>query len=67
MEEIHKLRAQINNIVHSNFPDINIGFTSNLKPPSTLQVRSCRNLTSRVTDLLSEAEGFETTPHCRFH
>lgn len=38
MEEIHKLRSQINGIVQSNFPDTDIGYTSNLKPPSALQV-----------------------------
>ena len=38
MEEIHKLRAQISNIVSTNFPDIDGGFTPNLVPPSDLQV-----------------------------
>lgn len=38
MEEIHKLRAQISNIVSTNFPDIDGGFTPDLAPPSDLQV-----------------------------
>ena len=67
MEEIHKLRAQINAIVQSNFPDVNIGFASDLKPPSALQVWFCRYLTFRDTDLLPKAEGFEATPYCRVH
>ena len=40
MEEIHKLRAQISNIVQTNFPDVPTGFDSNLQPPSALQVRA---------------------------
>jgi ATP-dependent RNA helicase DHX37/DHR1 len=39
MEEIHKLRAQISNIVHTNFPDADAGFTSNLPPPRDIQVK----------------------------
>ena len=38
MEEIHKLRAQINSIVQVNFPDLNTEFVANLLPPNTLQV-----------------------------
>lgn len=38
MEEIHKLRAQINNIVQANFPGVDTGYVSNLGPPSALQV-----------------------------
>lgn len=38
MEEVHKLRGQINSIVQSNFPDLEIGFVANLKPPNPLQV-----------------------------
>lgn len=38
MEEIHKLRAQISNIVQVNFPDASVGFVLNLQPPSGLQV-----------------------------
>jgi hypothetical protein len=40
MEEIHKLRAQISNIVHSNFPDADTGFTSKLPPPADIQVKN---------------------------
>ena len=39
MEEIHKLRAQISNIVHANFPDADAGFTSKLTPPQDIQVK----------------------------
>lgn len=38
MEEIHKLRAQISNIVQTNFPGIDAGFVPKLNPPSDLQV-----------------------------
>ncbi|KAH8104549.1 P-loop containing nucleoside triphosphate hydrolase protein [Cristinia sonorae] len=44
MEEIHKLRAQINSIAQSNFPDVDIGFSSSLKPPSALQLKVLRQL-----------------------
>ena len=40
MEEIHKLRAQINSIVQANFPGVDTGYSSNLRPPSVLQVCS---------------------------
>lgn len=40
MEEIHKLRAQISNIVHANFPDADAGFTSKLPPPRDIQVKN---------------------------
>jgi len=39
MEEIHKLRAQISNIVQTNFQDVDPGFVPDLKPPNHLQVR----------------------------
>lgn len=42
MEEIHKLRAQISNIVQVNFPGVDSGFVSNLRPPSALQVSKHR-------------------------
>ena len=42
MEEIHKLRAQISSIVQTNFPDADSGFVSNLRPPSSLQVRRAK-------------------------
>ena len=38
MEEIHKLRAQISSIVQTNFPALETGFVSNLRPPNNLQV-----------------------------
>ncbi|KAK7690076.1 hypothetical protein QCA50_006722 [Cerrena zonata] len=44
MEEIHKLRAQISNIVQVNFPDTNSGFVANLQPPSALQLKVLRQL-----------------------
>ncbi|KAJ8494910.1 hypothetical protein ONZ51_g2046 [Trametes cubensis] len=44
MEEIHKLRAQISNIVQTNFPDIQTGFEANLRPPSALQLKVLRQL-----------------------
>ncbi|OBZ71658.1 putative ATP-dependent RNA helicase PB1A10.06c, partial [Grifola frondosa] len=44
MEEIHKLRAQINNIVHTNFPDLETGFVANIRPPSNRQLKVLRQL-----------------------
>ncbi|GLB38537.1 putative helicase associated domain (HA2) Add an annotation [Lyophyllum shimeji] len=44
MEEIHKLRAQISNIVQINFPGVDAGFVSNLRPPSALQLKVLRQL-----------------------
>lgn len=38
MEEIHKLRAQISNIVKAAFPAVNTGHDSNLQPPNETQV-----------------------------
>ena len=38
MEEIHKLRAQISQIVHANFPDVAKQFTPKLRPPDERQV-----------------------------
>ena len=40
MEEIHKLRAQISNIVRANFADADTdaGFTLKLPPPRDIQV-----------------------------
>ena len=51
MEEIHKLRAQISNIVQSNFPDTDIGFTANLKPPTALQVSYQEYVLARADSL----------------
>ena len=39
MEEIHKLRGQISNIVQSNFSDVNAGFMPGINPPDAFQVR----------------------------
>ncbi|KAL0961087.1 hypothetical protein HGRIS_006070 [Hohenbuehelia grisea] len=44
MEEIHKLRAQISNIVDANFPGIDAGFSPKLPPPSNLQIKVLRQL-----------------------
>lgn len=38
MEEIHKLRAQISNIVQANFPGADAGFVPKILPPNDLQV-----------------------------
>lgn len=39
MQEIHKLRAQITNIVRSNYPSLDIDFDPKLRPPNETQVR----------------------------
>ncbi|KAJ7670209.1 P-loop containing nucleoside triphosphate hydrolase protein [Mycena rosella] len=44
MEEIHKLRAQISNIVQSNFPSADAGFVPKLMPPNELQLKVLRQL-----------------------
>lgn len=44
MEEIHKLRAQICNIVQTNFPGVKHGFEPNLRPPNDVQVKVLRQL-----------------------
>ncbi|KAF9816936.1 hypothetical protein IEO21_03810 [Rhodonia placenta] len=44
MEEIHKLRAQISNIVQSNFPEMDAGFVANPPPPTNLQLKVLRQL-----------------------
>ncbi|KAJ7459856.1 P-loop containing nucleoside triphosphate hydrolase protein [Mycena latifolia] len=44
MEEIHKLRAQISNIVQANFPTANAGFVPKLMPPNELQLKVLRQL-----------------------
>ncbi|CAK5262755.1 unnamed protein product [Mycena citricolor] len=44
MEEIHKLRAQISNIVQANFSSVDAGFDPKLKPPSDLQLKVLRQL-----------------------
>lgn len=44
MEEIHKLRAQISNIVRANFPAADAGFIPKLMPPNELQLKVLRQL-----------------------
>jgi len=44
MEEVHKLRAQINSIVQSNFPGIESGFDAKLPPPNEKQLKILRQL-----------------------
>ncbi|KAJ7780656.1 P-loop containing nucleoside triphosphate hydrolase protein [Mycena maculata] len=44
MEEIHKLRAQIGNIVRANFPGADAGFVPKLMPPNELQLKVLRQL-----------------------
>ncbi len=44
MEEIHKLRAQIHNIVRTNFPTIKTEFVPGLRPPNDLQLKVLRQL-----------------------
>ena len=39
MEEIHKLRGQISNIVQTNFSDVDVGFLPKIDPPDAFQVR----------------------------
>jgi hypothetical protein len=38
MEEIHKLRGQITNILQVNCPGVDVYLDSKMKPPSTIQV-----------------------------
>ncbi|KAJ7095872.1 P-loop containing nucleoside triphosphate hydrolase protein [Mycena belliarum] len=44
MEEIHKLRAQISNIVQVNFATADAGFVPKLMPPTELQLKVLRQL-----------------------
>ncbi|KAK7048361.1 P-loop containing nucleoside triphosphate hydrolase protein [Favolaschia claudopus] len=44
MEEVHKLRAQISNIVRVNFPNSNAGFVPKIMPPNALQLKALRQL-----------------------
>ncbi|EGO23947.1 hypothetical protein SERLADRAFT_362091 [Serpula lacrymans var. lacrymans S7.9] len=44
MEEIHKLRGQISNIVQVNFPGVDTGFIPTLRPPTDLQLKVLRQL-----------------------
>lgn len=38
MDEIHKLRGQINRIVQANFSDADVGFLPKINPPNAFQV-----------------------------
>jgi ATP-dependent RNA helicase DHX37/DHR1 len=38
MEEIHKLRGQISNIVQANFSDADADFLAKISPPDAFQV-----------------------------
>ena len=42
MEEIHKLRAQLCNIVSATFPGVDTGLAQPLNPPNETQVGSSR-------------------------
>lgn len=42
MQEIHKLRAQITNIVQGNYPGLDIQFDPKLLPPNEVQVSNTR-------------------------
>lgn len=44
MEEIHKLRSQLANIVETNFPSASRGFEPKLRPPSEIQTKILRQL-----------------------
>ncbi|KAF7365220.1 putative ATP-dependent RNA helicase PB1A10.06c [Mycena venus] len=44
MEEIHKLRAQISNIVQANFPGADAGFVPKIMPPNDRQLKALRQL-----------------------
>ncbi|KAI0031388.1 P-loop containing nucleoside triphosphate hydrolase protein [Vararia minispora EC-137] len=44
MDEIHKLRSQISNIVAVNFPGTDSGFVPNLPPPTAKQLKVLRQL-----------------------
>ncbi|KAK7469227.1 putative ATP-dependent RNA helicase DHR1 [Stygiomarasmius scandens] len=44
MEEVHKLRAQISNIVETNFTGIDARFAPDLRPPNELQLKVLRQL-----------------------
>ncbi|KAG8964654.1 putative ATP-dependent RNA helicase DHR1 [Tulasnella sp. 419] len=44
MEEIHKLRFQLSNIVQANFADVDAGFTPKLPPPDATQLKVLKQL-----------------------
>ena len=62
MEEIHKLRAQISNIVQANFPGTDPQFSPLLPPPTERQV-NLSAFASAVSDL-NLAESTEATFDC---
>ncbi|KAF9783494.1 P-loop containing nucleoside triphosphate hydrolase protein [Thelephora terrestris] len=65
MEEIHKLRGQISNIVQANFSDADACFMPKISPPDAFQVKVLRQLLTAAfidqvavrKDLLEEATG----------
>jgi len=65
MEEIHKLRGQISNIVQANFSDADVGFLPKIIPPNAFQVKVLRQLLTAAfidqvavrKDLIEEATG----------
>ncbi|KXN93411.1 Putative ATP-dependent RNA helicase PB1A10.06c [Leucoagaricus sp. SymC.cos] len=44
MEEIHKLRSQIHNIMQLYFPETNVQFSPKLPPPSKIQIKVLKQL-----------------------
>lgn len=66
MEEIHKLRAQISNIVQTNFLGIDAGFVPNLKPPSDLQV-GVKALSVGIKAHVEIDQSLKTIVNCGFH
>nr|CAG8440501.1 12065_t:CDS:10 [Entrophospora candida] len=44
MQEIHKLRGQITNLVQTNFPGVNVYLDPKMKPPSSLQLKAIRQM-----------------------
>ncbi|CAG8523388.1 1263_t:CDS:10 [Diversispora eburnea] len=44
MQEIHKLRGQLTNIVNINCPDINICVDPKMKPPSKIQLKALQQI-----------------------
>ena len=71
MEEIHKLRAQISNIVHTNFADTDAGFIPKLPPPQDIQVARCQIVVQvglkLTVHVLSVAQGSPPTAHVVFY
>ncbi|KAF7299047.1 hypothetical protein MIND_00853000 [Mycena indigotica] len=64
MEEIHKLRAQISNIVQANFPGAEAGFALKVPPPSDLQLKMLRRLvtTGFIDQVAIRKDRLEKTP-----